>query len=136
MPLFNVRLPGNAALFFGFALQIASFDLIPMSDLYDYMFASITTNNVLSPNFAQLGISSTLFLYNFGSLILAFVAIPIVLLAYPLLIPCKRFDRIENLRRKVWTATFFNNTIKTIMESYLILVICVSINTLDVRQHF
>jgi hypothetical protein len=35
MPLFNVRLPGNAALFFGFALQIASFDLIPMNDLYD-----------------------------------------------------------------------------------------------------
>jgi hypothetical protein len=94
MPLFNVRLPGNAALFFGFALQIASFDLIPISELYDLMFPNTTTRDVLSPNFAQLGISSTLFLYNLGSLILAFAAIPVVLIGYPLLIPCKKIPRI------------------------------------------
>jgi hypothetical protein len=126
-------MPGNAALFFGFLLQIASFDIIPMSNFYDWMFPSKQlTSDVLSPNFAQLGITSTLFLYNLGSLILAFVAVPVVLLAYPVLIPCKRFDRVEKIRHSIWTATFFNHTIRTIVESYVILVVCVCINTLDV----
>ena len=35
MALFNIRMPANAAMFFGFMMQIASFDFIPMDLLYD-----------------------------------------------------------------------------------------------------
>jgi hypothetical protein len=38
MALFNIRMPANAAIFFGFMMQIASFDLIPMHLLYDMIF--------------------------------------------------------------------------------------------------
>ena len=41
MPLFNIRMPGNAALFFGFVMQIVSFDMIPMEDFYDMIFPDI-----------------------------------------------------------------------------------------------
>jgi len=34
MPLWNVNLPSNAALFYGFVMQIASFDIIDMSPLW------------------------------------------------------------------------------------------------------
>jgi hypothetical protein len=35
MPLFNVRLPGNAAVFFGFLMQIAAFDMLATDDFYE-----------------------------------------------------------------------------------------------------
>jgi hypothetical protein len=41
IPLFNIRMPGNAALFFGFVMQIVSFDMIPMDELYDKVFPNI-----------------------------------------------------------------------------------------------
>jgi hypothetical protein len=90
----------------------------------------------LSPNFAQIGITQIHFLYNLGSLILAFVVIPFLLLLYPILAPCKKFTRVENFRRKIWTWVFWSQTIATITESYLILVVCVAINTLHVSFFF
>lgn len=38
LPLFSIRMPGNAALFFCFLLQIASFDIVPMHYIYDQVF--------------------------------------------------------------------------------------------------
>ena len=35
MPLFNVRLPGNAAVFFGVLMQIAAFDMLPTDGFYE-----------------------------------------------------------------------------------------------------
>jgi hypothetical protein len=35
IPLFNIRMPANAAYFFGFILNIVSFDLIPIGNVYD-----------------------------------------------------------------------------------------------------
>ena len=45
MPLFNIRMPANAALFFGFLMQIASFDIVPVQNLYDMMFPDLERTN-------------------------------------------------------------------------------------------
>ena len=34
MPLFNVNLPPNAAIFFGFLMTIATFEILPIGTFY------------------------------------------------------------------------------------------------------
>jgi hypothetical protein len=38
MPLWNIKLPANAAMFFGFIMTIAAFDILPTDTFYDTYF--------------------------------------------------------------------------------------------------
>jgi hypothetical protein len=38
MPLFDINLPANAALFFGFLTNLASFNMVPTDTFYNYVF--------------------------------------------------------------------------------------------------
>ena len=95
MPLFSIRMPANAALFYGFLMQIASFDIVPVQNLYDMMFPDLERTNGYQPysaNFDQLGFSSMYFMYNLGSILLAFLAIPIQIILYFILLPFKKHN--------------------------------------------
>jgi hypothetical protein len=35
MPLFDIQMPANAQIFFGFIFELASFNILPMQDFYD-----------------------------------------------------------------------------------------------------
>ncbi len=99
MPLFTVHLPPNAGSFFNFLMQIASFDYLPTSGFYDDHF-NMKQTNALNENFNALGLSTNLFLYNVGSLILAILSIPALLMVLLMLKPCKRlstkFNKLHN----------------------------------------
>jgi hypothetical protein len=41
MVLFNIQLPPNAAVFYNFLAKIASFDIIPMDIVYNYIMPDI-----------------------------------------------------------------------------------------------
>ena len=89
MVLFNIQFPANAAVFYNFLMQIASFDLIPMAGIYDYLFP-VLHSEALNERFKQLGFDTMYFQYNLGSLMLAFLALPLQLVAYVCFIPLKK----------------------------------------------
>jgi hypothetical protein len=35
LPLFDVQMPANAQIFFGFLMELASFNILPIQDFYD-----------------------------------------------------------------------------------------------------
>jgi hypothetical protein len=46
MPLFNLAIPANAALFFGYLKQIASFDIIPTDIFYNDVLNWVTPDPI------------------------------------------------------------------------------------------
>jgi hypothetical protein len=50
-PLIDVKIPANAAKFFGFLLQVASFDVLPVSSLYDKYLQNNIAGVELDPKF-------------------------------------------------------------------------------------
>lgn len=78
MPLWNINLPANAALFYGFIMQIASFDILPTDLFWNWCFPDINPegNNSPNQNFATVGYFSYYLVYNFGSMMITYVAFP------------------------------------------------------------
>ena len=132
MPLWNIRLPANAALFFSFIMTIASFDLVPTDTFYDEYFPKMAQTSAINTNFQTLGFSNMYFCYNIGSLILSFLAFPILALVTLILKPMRRFKCCDWLYLKITTTIFWNSTVKTISQSYTVIVMCVGINSLNV----
>jgi hypothetical protein len=92
-------------------------------------------SSALNDRFEQLGFETMYFHYNLGSLLIAFLALPLQLAVYVCLIPLRpRVPRVEVWMRKMWISVFWNQTISTIVESYVILVICVALNCLSVSS--
>ena len=51
MSLFNLQLPANAAVYYGFLMQIISFDLVPVTNLYPLMAPNMIATDALTPRF-------------------------------------------------------------------------------------
>ena len=132
MPLWNIRLPANAALFFGFIMTIASFDLLPTDTFYNEYFPNMAPTSAINANFQALGFGNMFFCYNIGSLILSFLAFPVLALFTLILKPMRRFKCCDWLYLKITTTIFWNSTVKTISQSYTVIVMCVGINSLNV----
>ena len=87
LPLFCISLPGNAAIFFNFIMQIASFDIIP-TDLFYNDVLGWSPNDPINQNFEDEGFGSTLFIYNIGSMIIAILLYPVLVTVYLILRCC------------------------------------------------
>jgi hypothetical protein len=70
--------------------------------------------------------------YNVGSMIISYLAFPELALLVAILKPLRKFKLCNWLYLKTTGKIFWNITIKTITETYLILVMCVAIKTLIV----
>ena len=101
MPLFNLALPANAALFFGFLMQIASFDIIPTDIFYNDVLNWVTTDPV-NENFNSVGFGTTLFIYNIGSMIIFICTYPVLVFVYLVLRYCceSKKKSLADLKRK------------------------------------
>merc|ERR1711924_224852 len=75
-PLFALAAPGNTQIFFGFLMQIAAFDMLPMDILYDKFIPEIPDS--MNSNLEAEGFGTTLVLYNLGSMIIAIVSWPVL----------------------------------------------------------
>ena len=136
MPLWNVQLPGNAALFYGFIMQIASFDLIDMMPLWGLLFPTLPKTQPINSNFDTIGYNDLYFMHNIGSISLMILAWPALALSILFMTPCTKVPCMVKLRIKLKNMIFWNSTVKTITETYTIFVMCVLINTLNVRFSF
>lgn len=77
-------MPANTTIFFGFMMKIAEFDIIPMEKIYDSIGLSRHSDEdnyePLYPNFEMIGLETTLFIYNVGSMILVILLYPVLVL--------------------------------------------------------
>ena len=108
--------------------------MIPVNEIYDKYVDSSDGNKVLHPNFEYIGITSTLFIYNMGSLFYFYFAFPLQLLAYFVMKKFTRYTWAFNFRARIWNSMFWQYLIATIKESFMIVVLCVLIDTLRVSN--
>jgi hypothetical protein len=78
LPLWNIKLPANATMFFGFIMTIASIDLLPTYTLYNEYLASMAPTTAINENFQVIGVSSIYLNNNIGTLIISFLAFPVL----------------------------------------------------------
>jgi hypothetical protein len=79
MPLFNLNLPANAGIFYGFIMNIASFNLLPTGKFYNAYFDMQQDDpGAINQRFNVLGYSSMYFNYNMGTLMVAFAVLPLL----------------------------------------------------------
>jgi hypothetical protein len=70
MPLINVNFPVNAATFYGYLIDIANFDILPVETV-NHAIYKFSDNEVEMPsNFEELGYETTIFINNIGSMLL------------------------------------------------------------------
>ena len=89
LPLFSLATPANTTIFFGFLMQIASFDLLPMDLIYDIFFPEVPDS--VNSNLENEGFGTTLIVYNLGSMIIAILSFPVLviyLMIIRLILPC------------------------------------------------
>ena len=131
LPLFNLALPANAGIFFGFLMQIASFDIIPMEKFYsDVLYW--TTTDPINDNFNSVGFGTTLFIYNIGSMIIFICTYPVLVLLYLLLRYCCENNKKKSCRlktkEKLRKCLFWGQPIVTITEGFGVISMCTFIN--------
>ena len=132
LPLFNVSIPGNAATFYGFLMQIASLDIIPTDFIYNDIFGW-TPSEPINENFDSDGYGSTMFIYNIGSLMIWVTIYPILVASYLLLgISCcvKKGKEHWSQKTKNWLhhSLFYGEPIVTFTESFIVIAMCTLIN--------
>jgi hypothetical protein len=91
MPLWNVNPPGNAAMFYGFMMEIAAFDMVSTGDFYDKYLLDLPITEPLNDNFDALGFSNMYFLYNSGSIMISILAVPLLAIVVVILRPFIRY---------------------------------------------
>jgi hypothetical protein len=72
------------------------------------------------------------FNYNIGSMIISYIAFLVLALLAAILKPLRKYKWLKWLYLQIAKRIFWNSTIKTITETYTIVVMCVCINTLNV----
>ena len=122
-------------MFFSYIMTIASFDLIPTADFWDTYFPNTTPTGPINSNFATMGYTSMYLIYNIGSVILSFLAFLLLALISCFLKLLRKFKCCNWLYNQITKRLFWNSTITSISESYLVLVMCVCINTLNVSAN-
>ena len=126
MPLLHIELPALCGIFFGFLMQIASFDLIPIDNYVDE-HTPLTPRDPINQNFEAVGFESLYVLINLGSMLILFILFPALALAEIIMrvIPF-RYPRAGSsyLRKRL----YWNSSIRFFRESYAIALMCALIN--------
>jgi hypothetical protein len=128
-PLFNLEMPANAQIFYGFIMELASFNILPMQDFYDKYLPTPEWDEPLNEKFNNLGFQSTFFLNNMGTMVIGIAMIPLLSLLLLVLIPLSRHSkRIAKFKNKLQTSLFWSQQIILLFESFAMLCMCAFIN--------
>lgn len=129
MPLFNIQMPANAQMFYGFIMKLASFNILPVQDFYDKYLPSPSWDEPLNERFDLLGFQSTFFLNNMGTMVLGLLMIPLLGCVLILLKPLSLVNRrIANLRVRLHNSLFWSQQIVLMNESFSMVCMCAFIN--------
>ena len=127
LPLYEIIVPPNAALFFDSLMSVCAFDPIPTEELW-HIWLQVEETGAISNNFALIGYESKLILVNLGSFTLFLIAFPLLYLISPILEPCKSNYRVEKLRLFIRGSLVWAGPLRIMKESYLIVIIPALIN--------
>ena len=126
MPLFNIALPPELGIFFGYIMKIASFDLVPV-DTWVQDYGDLTPRDPINSNFEAVGFESMYTLSNLGTILILILLFPILAVIIKLL-KCVGGARAHRLSKKIEAKLYWNATIQVIKESYAIALMCCFIN--------
>jgi len=127
MPLLNVTLPANAAVFFRGLMTFAAFDIIDTSPYLNYLLA-LNPSEPVNNNFEALGFESIFLLHNVGSLIFAFLFYPLAIVTMLLLKKMTSSERAQEWASSMASHLFYGFLITTLTESYALLAVSSLIN--------
>ena len=131
LPLFNIEMPANAQIFFGFIMEIASFDILPMQEFYDKYLPTPYWDEPMNDKFNYLGLQSTFFLNNMGTMVIGLAMIPLLSALLLVLQPLSRFSsKIAKFKNKLYTSLFWSQQIILLFESFAMLCMCAFINVI------
>ena len=109
LPLFNIEMPANAQIFYGFIMELASFNILPMQEFYDKYLPTPEWDEPLNDKFNNLGFQSTFFLNNMGTMVIGLAMIPLLSFLLLVLIPLSRHSkRIAKFKNKLQTSLFWS----------------------------
>jgi len=112
-------------------MELASFDILPMQEFYDKYLPTPEWDTPLNDKFNQLGLQSTFFLNNMGTMVIGLALIPLLSLLLLVLIPLSRHSsKIAKLKNKLQTSLFWSQQIIFLFESFAMLCMCTFINIL------
>jgi hypothetical protein len=80
-------------MFYGFIMKLASFNVIPLQNIYNMILPAPSWDRPINDSFDNLGFSSVFLLNNMGSMILGIVALPLLLCVFILLRPISIFSK-------------------------------------------
>ena len=116
-------------MFFGFIMQLASFNILPMQDFYEKYLPPPSWDEPLNDQFDVLGFQSTFFLTNMGSMVIGLAMIPLLSCILLVLHPISRFSRrIRRIRNKLNRSLFWSQQITLMNESFSMICMCAFIN--------
>ena len=131
LPLFNIEMPANAQIFFGFIMEIASFDILPMQKFYDKYLPTPDWDEPLNDKFNNLGFQSTFFLNNMGTMVIGLAMIPLLSALLLVLQLLSRFSsKIAKFKNKLYASLFWSQQIILLFESFAMLCMCAFINVI------
>jgi hypothetical protein len=124
-------MPANASTFFGFIFVVAEFDILPCEQIYQTVFPEeLMGQEPLYPNFELVGIETTLFLYNMGSLLFLISFFPF-LVALNTVLKWACLCKTRAMKRflvKLDKLIYWSKPIITLQESFVALSMSVLIN--------
>jgi hypothetical protein len=129
MPLINVNFPVNAATFYGYLIDIANFDILPIESINQAIY-KFSDNEVEMPsNFEELGYETTIFINNLGSMLFFIKGFIIMSFLTLMLGLCKNwFSFVEKIQKWLASFLFYNFILRLILESYLEITISSILN--------
>ena len=129
MPLFNIEIPANAQMFFGFVMQLASFNILPMQDFYQKYLPAPNWDAPVNERFNVLGFQSVFFLTNMGSMVIGLAMIPLLSCLLLMMKPFARLSkRFAALKNKIHSSLFWSQQITLMNESFSMICMCAFIN--------
>ena len=95
-------------------MEIASFDIAPMDKFWNWAFPNMQETSAMNSNFEALGFSSMNLIYNFGSMMLSYIAFPIISFFVAVLKCCTNNRKVVLFNQKMKNMIYWNSTITTL----------------------
>lgn len=133
LTLNDIEIPGNVAYFYGYLMQVASFNVFPTDELFDWLF-NFKPSEPVTARFEALGYETKYFVKNMGVVFLVGV-IFVILLA---LIPClkamnliHKFSATDKVESWLYKTLCWNLILRFLIESYILIAISSFINVTE-----
>lgn len=130
LALNDIAFPGNAAHFYRNLLNVASFDVFPTDDFFDWIF-NFKASEPVTARFGALGYETKFFVKNMGTLFIVGVIFVLLLITIPCLkgmnaiVYCSSNERVTDWLQ---SQLCWNTILRFLIESYILIAISSFIN--------